>query len=442
MVLIAGSMTAQIEAGIIDNSAAVAAHYIDTLVSLHLQELASTSEISEEHKRTIDALLSTKQIVAFRIWKGNTVVYSGRKEDIGKAFQPTQALTRARNGQVAGQLDHLTDGHGLGALPSGLPVLEVYAPVRQHGSDRIIAIAEVYESAPALKEELSRVKLQAWLLMGALALAIVALSYGIVGNGSRTIAQQRSSLEQRIAEVSRVLAASEEAHRRPDQADERVSESDERFLRGISADLHDGPLQLLGLALMRLDEVGNVVTSSRCDVSERTDQIELIRCLLTEAMQDIRHISAGLGPPDVSNVSLRGALQMAAESHQRRTRTNVRCEFNGPDRHIAAPLKICLYRFVQEALSNAYRHAHGRGQAVLVWCDGAKVEVNVVDEGPGLVAGMGASDSGKGLSGLCDRIESLGGAFEVRSMPGKGTRLTARFDTLPGGYRPDLSLLH
>jgi signal transduction histidine kinase len=46
------------------------------------------------------------------------------------------------------------------------------------------------------------------------------------------------------------------------------------------------------------------------------------------------------------------------------------------------------------------------------------------------------------LSGLCERIESLGGAFEVHSMPGKGTRLTARFDILGGGYRPERPPLH
>jgi signal transduction histidine kinase len=368
-----------------------------------------------------------KQIIVFRIWKDNTVVYSDRKEDIGKALQPTEALARAWNGHVAGQLDRLSDEHNPGTLPSGLPVLELYTPVRQQGSDRVIAIAEVYEMVPALKNELSRVKLQAGLLLGAVTFAVVALSYGIVDSGSRMIERQRISLEQRIADLSAVLSESEEAHKRVNPANERVTESDERFLRGISADLHDGPLQLLGLTLLRLDELREVVTTPARESSEKIDQIGLIRDLLAETMQDIRHISAGLGPPDIDNVSLREALQVAVERHQHRTRTSVRCEFNGSERHIAFPLKACLYRFVQEALSNTYRHADGRGQAVLALCDGAKIEVSVVDEGPGLAAGMG-SGAGQGLSGLCGRIESLGGTFELYSVMGKGTRLTASFN--------------
>jgi signal transduction histidine kinase len=320
-------------------------------------------------------------------------------------------------------------------------------PVREQGSGRIIAIAEVHEIAPALKNELLRVQLQAWLPVGAIALAIIALSYGVVLNGSWKFARQRSLLQQQPAEFSRTPAESGDIHGLLDQVNERLSESDKRLLRSIGADLHDGPLQLLALALMRLDEVRELA-NAKCDVSERPDQIGSIRRLLTEAMQDIRHISAGLGPPGVDDASLREALQMAAQSHQRRTGTSVRCEFSGRDRHMTFPLRVCIYRFVQEALSNAYRHAGGRGQAVIASCDDSEVEVSVVDEGPGLAASMGMSSGGKGLSGLCERIESLGGAFEVCSIPGEGTRLTARFEILPKGailpkgHRPERSPLY
>ena len=444
--LLAGWMAAHIEADIIDNFAADAAHYINSLMSRHLQELASTSGVSEERKRALDALLSSntmrERIVTLRIWKGDSIVYSSRTQDSKTGFRPAEALARARNGQVAGQLDRSPNRHNPVALALGLPVLEFYAPVREQGSNRIIAIAEVHEIAPALKHELLRVQLQAWLPVGAIALAIVALSYGVVLNGSWKITRQRSSPARQPAQFSQAPTEKVGMHELLDQVNERLSESDKRFLRGLRADLHDGPLQLLALALLRLDEIGDALANSKCQVSERPDQITLIRRLLTEAMQDIRHISAGLGPPEVDRASLREALEMAAQSHQLRTGTSVRCEFSGRDRHVAIPLRVCIYRFVQEALSNAYRHAGGRGQAIIASCDGSEVEVSVVDEGPGLVASIGTSSSGKGLSGLYERIESLGGAFEVSSIPGKGTRLTARFEILPNGYRPECSSLH
>lgn len=443
-VLLANWMAAHIEADIIDNFAVDAAHYIDTVINRHLQELASTSDISEERKRTLDALLSSdstrERIVTVRIWKEDIVVYSNRKQDSKNSSQPVEALTRARNGQIAGRLDHSTDRHNPVAVALGFPVLELYAPVREQGSNKIIAIAEVHEIAPALKDELLRVQLQAWLPVGAISLAIVALSYGVVLNGGWKFA--RGFPAKRPAKFSATPAEQVDMHELLDQVNERLSESDKKFLRGLRADLHDGPLQLLALALMRLDEVREAPANAKCEPSERADQIALIRHLLTEAMQDIRHISAGLGPPEVDKASLREALQMAAQSHQRRTGTSVRCEFSGQDRHVAVSLRVCIYRFVQEALSNAYRHAGGRGQAIIASCEGSDVEVSVVDEGPGLVASMETSGSGKGLSGLYERIESLGGAFEVYSIPGNGTRLTARFELLPTQYRPERSPLH
>jgi signal transduction histidine kinase len=440
MVLIGGWAKARIEAGIADNFAAAAALYIDSFINPHLQELASTSSLSEEHKRALDALLSSramrKPIVAFRIWKGNTVVYSDRREDIGRTLPPTAALARAWNGQIAGQLDRLTDAHSPGTPSSGLPVLELYAPVRQQGSDRIIAVAEIYEIAPALKEELSRVQFQSGLLVGAVTLVIVALFFGIVDNGSRTIARQRIRLEHRIAELSRLLVENNELRKRVKQANERVVENNERYLRRIGADLHDGPLQLLGLALLRLDELRDGATTVESKIPGNADQIGMIGGIVTEAMQDIHRISAGLGPPDIDDVSLREALQIAAQKHELRTGTEVRCELGELDGYVAFPLKACLFRFVQEGLNNAYQHANGRGQAVLASRDGAKVEVKVVDEGPGL-AGSAETENGggQGLSGLRDRIESLGGTFEIYSTAGKGTWLTARFDTLPAEAR-------
>ena len=98
-------------------------------------------------------------------------------------------------------------------------------------------------------------------------------------------------------------------------------------------------MQLLGLALLRLDQLSSA--KSNGENPDKSDEIELIRDILTEMMRDLRHISAGLGPPDIENVSLRETLQMVARRHERRTGTAVRCEFERLDGHVAFPLKAC-----------------------------------------------------------------------------------------------------
>ncbi|MNL40826.1 Sensor histidine kinase LiaS [compost metagenome] len=76
--------------------------------------------------------------------------------------------------------------------------------------------------------------------------------------------------------------------------------------------------------------------------------------------------------------------------------------------------KICIYRFVQEALNNAYRHAGGVGQRVSQWVTGDYVTIEVGDNGPGFDPDR-VKPTGLGLEGLRERIESLGGTFEVEA---------------------------
>ena len=93
-------------------------------------------------------------------------------------------------------------------------------------------------------------------------------------------------------------------------------------------------------------------------------------------------------------------------------------------RHTTA--KITLFRLVQEALTNAYRHAGGAGQRVSLCYDGGRLHVEVADAGPGFGFPATAEwDKHLGLVGMRERVESLGGNFRVESAPGRGTRIIA-----------------
>jgi signal transduction histidine kinase len=433
MSVIGSWVSARIEEGVIKTGAAVAEDYIDDFVTPHLQELVRGTEISDEHKRAIDQVLSphatSKPILAFRIWKGNRVVYSNRPDVVGKEFPETHALARAWKGTAVGELDHTSEEHLAGTVPPDTPVLEIYSPVRERGNPaNVIALAETYEVAGELKEEMRSAQFQSWLVVGAVTLAIIGSLLGIVHNGSRTIDRQRASLEQRINELSRLLAENGELRRRVNQANERMAENNERLLRRIGADLHDGPVQLLGLTLLKLGDLCDSIEEVNPEILVKTDATETMRGALAEALQEIRNLSAGLAPPDTEKLSLRDTLELAATKHEQRTATAVRRQFELPDVAIPFSVKTCLYRFAQEALNNAYQHADGVGQAIVARCDRGRLEVEVADDGPGLpFGGAIRSGGGQGLSGLRDRVESLGGIFEIRSQEGKGTRLKAQF---------------
>jgi signal transduction histidine kinase len=83
-------------------------------------------------------------------------------------------------------------------------------------------------------------------------------------------------------------------------------------------------------------------------------------------------------------------------------------------------LKTCIYRVVQEALHNCARHAQARSVRVVVRQEDARIVLSVEDDGRGFDA---RRVRGLGLVGMEERVRHLGGAFQVRSAPGTGTKV-------------------
>ena len=101
--------------------------------------------------------------------------------------------------------------------------------------------------------------------------------------------------------------------------------------------------------------------------------------------------------------------------------------------HVTGPLndstQLVIYRIVQEATTNILKHAHATSARVEVIEAGGKVTVLVSDNGrgdPGAVDAVDASERvGRGLLGIGERVEGLGGTWTYDARPGEGTTVTA-----------------
>lgn len=240
----------------------------------------------------------------------------------------------------------------------------------------------------------------------------------------RTVEAQQRALRESGSQVSHLLAQCDALHQRLDAQYVRTAETHEAFLRRVGSELHDGPAQLIASALLRLDALspGSDGSSSRADY-------ERIKAALTDSLADIRSISAGLILPELESVSPADVLRLAALNHERRTGTRVVCQIESLPLRLSPTLKSCLYRFTQGALSNAYQHAGGLGQTVRGTHRDGVVEISISDNGGGFDPGAkNGHDARLGLIGMRDRVNSLGGTFNLLSQPGVGTRVTARFE--------------
>jgi signal transduction histidine kinase len=123
-------------------------------------------------------------------------------------------------------------------------------------------------------------------------------------------------------------------------------------------------------------------------------------------------------------------IEFAVMNHERRSRTRVKTNFISSLPSKAPHLVLTfLYRFTQEGLNNAVRHAGGKGQTVSAGMVGQQLFVEVGDEGPGFTNGLDSQpQQALGLAGIRDRLESLGGTLEILPRSGGGSRVIARID--------------
>lgn len=438
MFLIGEWVGQQIEDGVVHRTAATTALYVDSFISPDLQELADHDTLSPQHAAHLTQLLQQtafgQRVAAFKVWtKQGRIVYSPEAALVGQQFPVQGGLAGAVAGRVTAEISNLSNAENVLERATQRRLLEMYTPVRRAGAEDVIAVAEVYYSVDDLESEIGAAQQRSWLVFGVCTLAMYLLLAGFVRDASRTISRQRTTLSEQVSQLQTLLAQNEALHDRVRRAAGRTTALNERFLRRVSAELHDGPAQELGLALLRLDHVIAHAAPARPGPAVSTqpalaDELEIIQGSLGRAMQEVRGISSGLGLPQMEHWTLAETLSRVVSTHERRTGTKAAVHLDCPTVAVPLPVKITLYRLVQEALTNAYRHAGGQGQQVTVRCAGDTLTVEIADEGPGF---DGSVDSGPqehlGLIGMRERVESLGGMFRVESAPGRGTRITAQF---------------
>jgi signal transduction histidine kinase len=423
----------QIELGVVHRTAATTALFVDSFIAPNLQELATDNTIHDEHIRTLDRLQETQmgqEIVAFKVWDDEgRLLYSTEPSTIGQVFPIEESLARSWRGEVVSQISSLQKEENSLERAKQSQLLEIYSPVRLGGTNQIIAVAEFYQKVDALNREVAAAQQRSWLVVGTATLVIYLLLAGFVGRASDTIERQQLALSQHVDQLTELLDQNESLRNRIRRAAARFTALNERFLRRFSAELHDGPLQDLGLAMLRLDHVEDYFSKQRKSNSNNNavrEDLSVIHSSLQRAMEEIRSLSAGLGVPQLSELTLAETISRAVRVHEQRTGTKVTVNVSEIPNNASLPVKITVYRLIQESLHNAYRHADGLGQEVTISRVNGQITLEVSDRGPGLKQETASRwDKHLGMVGMRERVESLGGTFQVESSPGQGTKILA-----------------
>ncbi len=268
------------------------------------------------------------------------------------------------------------DTSGQAVDPAQLPAGRMLAPLEPASDAALIHDAE-------LRHEPELIQVTA-------AAASLALEH------ARLQAEVQAQLEEVRASRARIVAAGDAERRR------------------LERDLHDGAQQRLVTLSLALGMARDRASGADPDLEGLLDSASKEA---REAIAELRELARGIHPAVLTQTGLEGAIQALVERSP--VATAVRAV---PAGRFPAQVEATAYFVVSEALANIAKHARASTAVVAVRRQAEQLVVEISDDG----VGGARAGAGSGLSGLADRVSSVGGSLRIDSPPGGGTRLHAQ----------------
>ncbi|MDL5027817.1 cache domain-containing protein [Vibrio gigantis] len=187
----------------------------------------------------------------------------------------------------------------------------------------------------------------------------------------------------------------------------------------LARELHDGINQLLVSSRCHLELLGNKLQSEDLKAHLNKSQHSLMR-----AIEEVRHISHQLRPSSLDDIGLEAALSSLLLDFQAHSGIEVETLFSTQPGKLKSEAATTLYRVVQESLNNIEKHAQATKVTVIAQQIGNVLQLLIQDNGVGFNTYKAMEKRGIGLRNMRERVEFIGGDFELMSEIGFGTEIT------------------
>lgn len=370
-----------------------------------LDDVVQRSIASLEHGRERMALITDNARNAYYVLSEEAASLQQQiKAQAGELAQLEQQTAAA--GQRLDELFQSGAGHDL--LKTAVDELVAARVALQSARDRHTALTRDLESR------------QLWLKTA-----------GQVAQDGASLTEESATAIELLAENFRELGSHLESAQQSRALGLHVIRAQEEERRRLAREIHDGPTQLLNSVVLRIDVCQRFFDS---DLDRLRDELQQLKELVRLSLQDVRKIIFDLRPMALDDLGLIPALRTFLKDYQARTGIETDFAVFGGDRRYDPAFEIAIFRIVQEALTNVFKHAGASRVWVTVETTGGReIRVAVKDDGVGFDPGQikpGQAGTKFGLVAMRERTELLGGLMEIQSAPGQGSKLTYIFPLL------------
>ena len=258
----------------------------------------------------------------------------------------------------------------------------------------------------------------------------------LIDEGTETLYSLASQAASALENARLYTELSERENQLRDLVSKHIKAQEEERRR-VAYDIHDSLAQSAAAAHQHLQAFARHHTiCSAQDQEELDEALELVRELVGEARQVIYN----LRPTVLDDFGLAAAVRLQVAT-LRADGLQIALEESLGDGRLPQEVETTLFRVTQEALTNIRKHALATKARVVLDRPGNTVRLLVSDEGRGFVPNGKATTNGRGekvgLSGMRERVSLLGGKFELRSEPGRGTTIEAEVELPETGEEQD-----
>lgn len=201
----------------------------------------------------------------------------------------------------------------------------------------------------------------------------------------------------------------------------RLLEYREQERQAIALDLHDGPVQDINSLLFKIQLVKEMVKNPLI-----ANELDKISTGLRSSVQNLREMINEMRPPSLIRFGLAKALYAFFETYrERHPEVLFQITLMEDGSRLSEPVRLGLFRILQEALTNIIKHAGASQVDVTLLCDDDQVVLEIHDNGKGFAVSDDLTDYSVGdhfgLVGMRERAIAAGGKFQIISVPGNGT---------------------
>jgi signal transduction histidine kinase len=294
-------------------------------------------------------------------------------------------------------------------LPRREAVLAIAGEIEQLNNTNLnVQRAEVTRQHAAFRQELYTLLWRS-LFLGTLVAVVAVIRLRILERRSEVQKLVAQHAEQQLRELSQQLVAAQEEERRK-----------------LSRELHDHVGQMLTALRMELGRIDRLGRSANVGIVAAVNEC---RQLTDEMVRLVRDLALGLRPSMLDDMGLQPTLEWQARDFTRRYNVPVELEVSGNLDGLTDQQRTCVYRVIQEALTNCSRHSRAAHVWIAVHAAAHELEVSVTDDGIGMAPDR--RQAGLGLRGIQERVRELGGDAQITNALKHGTVLTVRLPLEP-----------